>query len=164
MSAVSLAVVLTVSSCSRHYSKSMESSKLVMAVAHSIDTIAKGYVADSLIGSWKLSKVESPTVTEKMTTYASQVERDDLSEKLKNAQAAFAGLYCTFNKDMSYTSLYAGQTDLGTWRVTKRGEIETMSRINSDATSFKIVSLDSRTLRVSVESSGVVLVLTLLKQ
>ena len=152
------------SSCSRHYTQSVESSKTVAAPAQSGDTFAKWNTVDSLAGTWKLAKVESPTVAEKMTGYASQIEREELMDKLKNAQGAFAGLICTFNKDMSYISVYGGETDLGTWRLTRHREIETMSKIKSEATSFKVEYLDSHTLKVSAESTGVILLLTLVKQ
>lgn len=158
-------LLLGFSACSKHQvptvTKVTPASTSATLVA---DTLKAATLADSLIGIWKIRKTEIDNAMDKMTTYGSQTERDEMLKKQAQYQEAFLGLTTTFKADNSFQSVFSGQSDVGTWRVTRQREIETISRVTDNASVFKIRSITNTNLTVNYDAAGVLLVLTFDRQ
>ena len=128
------------------------------------DSLTPSALTDSLIGRWKIKNTQIEQVVEKMTSYGSQAERDRILEKQQQFQSDFLSLSSVFKQDKTYESTFAGQSDIGTWRVTRKLEIETMSKVNGYGMTFKVLSLDHGILVTRYDGPDIVLLLTFVRQ
>ena len=159
------ALITMTSACTKHYAAAVATGQSVSvpkaATTAKVETMT---LADSLIGTWKIRKTEIEQALDKMTTYGSQTQRDAMVEKQKQYQAAFLGLTTTFKSDSTFLSIFGGQSDVGTWQISRKREIETMSKVTGNASSFQVVSLDGSILVVKYDVPDMVLLLTFAKQ
>lgn len=164
-------LLVALSSCTRHYAAATtaapveKNSAPVAAVppAHT-DTVAGPTLRDSLIGTWHLRTVELEDAVNTLSSYGSQTERDQMMQKQKQFQDALRGLTATFSADSTYTSAYSGQKDSGTWRVTRRRGLDTISKTDGSPSSYRVRSVTPSTLVVLLDASDVKLLLTLDRQ
>lgn len=159
---------LGISACTRHLAPVANGQHTappsIAATPIQPDTLKSVNLTDSLIGTWKIKTTEIEKSLEKMTTYGSQTERDEMIKKQQKYQAAFLGLTTTFKKDMTFESVFNGQSDIGTWRVNRMGEIETVGRASGNTSNFQIHSLIGNVLVVKYEVEGSTMLLTFVKQ
>ncbi len=170
--AIAGASLLTgLSSCTKHYAAATTAAPVekrpepaaAVAPAHT-DTIAGPALRDSLIGTWRLRTVELDDAVSTLSSYGSQAERDQMVQKQKQFQDALKGLTATFSADSTYTSGYSGQKDSGTWRVTRRRGLDTISKTDGNPSSYLVRTVTASTLVVLLDASDVKLVLTLDRQ
>jgi hypothetical protein len=160
-----LILLVGISACSKHQVPTVAKVEpIAIVAAPKVDSVRAPSLTDSLIGKWKIRKTEIDNAMDKMTTFGSQTERDELLKKQTQYQEAFLGLTTNFKSDSTFQSVFSGQSDIVTWRVTRQREIETVSKVTDNASIFKIRSISERTLVVNYDASGVLLVLTFDKQ
>jgi hypothetical protein len=155
--------IVAASSCTRHYANAVTSKPAASAPATS-DTLTSANLADSLIGTWKIKQTEIPQMVDKMTTYGSQTEKDDMIQKQKQYQSEFMSLTATFRGDRTYETSYNGQSDIGTWRINRKKELEAMSGMSGSAMTFQVQSLSRGVLVAKYEGADITLLLTFIKQ
>ena len=160
-------LVVMSASCSRHIAQAVTTQNSVPAAipeTGKADTLTAAALTDSLIGKWKIRKTEIAQVMNKMTTYGSQAERDEMQHKQQEYQNEFLSLTTTFSSDKTYQSTFNGQSDVGTWRVSRKMEIETISKVSGYAMSFQVESLNQGVLVTRYEAPDLVLLLTFVRQ
>lgn len=126
-------------------------------------TAAKIPIEVNLPGVWKLNKIEIPQMAEKMATFGNAEDKDKMNKTLNQYEDGLKGLTVTFNKDHSYTSVYNGQSDFGTWKLNEKNEVYAISKITDNTTIFEISNLTANTLQVKYTPADVTLLLTLIK-
>ncbi len=178
--AVSVAFLLIagMSSCTKHYATATTAAAPAAATSPvaekkaepvattplTVDTTTGPSLHDSLVGTWRLRTVELDNAVTTLSSYGTQAERDQMVEKQKQFQDALKGLVATFAADGTYTSGYAGNKDAGTWRVTRRRGLDTISKTDGNSSSYQVQSVTASTLVVLLDASDVKLVLTLDRQ
>ena len=119
---------------------------------------------DSLTAAWRLDRIEMPDMLDKATSFGSQAERDNMNQKISKYQEQMKGLTVTFTADKKFTSSYNNQSDVGTWRLTKQNDIETMSNTTNSITAFQFISLTGNTLVVKYNPGDALLLMTFIKK
>jgi hypothetical protein len=119
---------------------------------------------DSLTGVWKLDRIEIPAAIGNVAAFGSASEREKTDETLTKYQEALKGMVVTFNADKSFQSAYNGNSDVGMWKVSPQGEIETTSKVSDKSSIFQRVSITNSTLAVKYISTDGALLMTFLKK
>lgn len=173
-SALILAALLVtgaMTSCTKHYAAAAtttptdkKSEPVAIAPPARLDTVAGGTLRDSLVGTWKLRTAELDNAVNLLSSYGSQVQRDQMLDKQKQFQQELKGLVVTFKGDNTYVSGYGGQTDSGTWRVTRTRALDTMSQSGSTPSSYQVRSVSASTLVVLLDANDLKLLITLDRQ
>jgi hypothetical protein len=136
---------------------------------HHADNITKGQskgksLEDSLAGVWKLDRIEIPAAIGNVAAFGSATEREKTDETLAKYQEALKGMVVTFNNDKTFQSVYNGNSDVGTWKVSPQGEIETTSKLTDKPSIFQRVSVTNSTLAVKYISTDGALLMTFMKK
>jgi hypothetical protein len=120
---------------------------------------------DALVGIWKLDKIEIPDMAEKMSAFGNQASKDAMTQTLALYQNSLQGLTVTFNKDGTYQSVYASQSDIGTWTLSAKKEIRAISKVTSNILVYELVAQDATSIKVKFDTSdGNSLWMTFLKK
>jgi hypothetical protein len=119
---------------------------------------------DSLAGVWKLDRIEIPAAIGNVAAFGSASERQKTDETLAKYQEALKGMIVTFNSDKTFQSAYNGNSDVGTWKASPQGEIETLSKLTNKPSIFERVSVSNSTLAVKYISADGALLMTFLKK
>lgn len=171
-------IIAGLSSCTKHYATATTATPAAAAAPSAekkaepvattppttADTTSSGSLRDSLVGTWRLRLVELDNAVSTLSSYGSQAERDQMMEKQKQFQDALKGLVAIFAADNTYTSSYGGNKDSGTWRVTRRRGLDTISKTDGNPTSYQVRTVSASTLVVLLDASDVKLLLTLDRQ
>lgn len=144
-------LLLLTAGCSHHYADNL--AKPIQIAAQP----AQVSLEDSLIGSWKISKIDAPDMMAKMTAFGTQEERETLTQKVNMYEGNFRDLSVTFDKDHSFKSSYNGMTNAGTWKLTSDLLIQTVDKFNEGANTFQLVSINGRVLTVTYTDASVTL-------
>ena len=151
---ITLLILSAGTGCTRHHADN---------ITQSAQSKGKS-LEDSLTGVWKLDRIEVPTAIGNVAAFGSAAERQKTDETLAKYQEALKGMVVTFNSDKSFQSVYNGNSDVGTWKVSPQGEIETISKLSDKSSTFQRVSVTNSTLVVKYISSDGVLLMTFLKK
>lgn len=136
---------------------------------HHADNITQGQskgksLEDSLTGVWKLDRIEIPTAIGNIAAFGSAAERQKTDETLAKYQEALKGMTVTFNSDKTFQSAYNGNSEIGIWKVSPQGEIQTTSKLSDKSSTFQRVSVTNSTLAVKYISADGALLMTFLKK
>lgn len=160
-----LPLIFSMAGCTKHIAPTAAKVEKQSTSAVAMETpTAIGKLEDSLIAVWALNRIETTDMLDKSASFGSQSERDKINQKITKYQEQLKGLTVTFSADKKFHSSYNSQTDVGTWRLTKQKDIETMSNTTNSITSFQFVSLTDNTLVVKYNPGDVLLLMTFIKK
>jgi hypothetical protein len=154
-----LLIVVLGGGCSKHISPATSNTKADKIISASSVTIR-----DSLVGGWKLDKIETPNLAEKMASFGSQAEKDALNKTVDDYRNALKGLTVTFNKDSTFQSSYGGQSDVGTWVVNAKREIVTVSKVTDNTQIYTLLAMTGGSIKVKLPAGENILWLTFLRK
>ena len=119
---------------------------------------------DSLTAVWKLDRIEVPDAVGNVAAFGSQTERQKTDETLAKYQETLKGMTVTFNADKTFQSAYNGNSDVGTWKASPQGQIETLSKLSDKLSVFQRVTLTNSALTVKFISADGALLMTFFKK
>jgi hypothetical protein len=109
---------------------------------------------DALVGIWKLDKIEIPNMAEKMSAFGNQANKDAMTQTLTQYQTSLQGLTVTFNKDGTYQSQYASQSDVGTWTLIDQKQIKAVSKVSSNVLVYQLIAQDATSIKVQFSTDA----------
>lgn len=164
-----LVMSIGLASCSRHHAQAAAAAAPVAPVQEKVaepiatlptvskDTTSRSGLRDSVIGSWRLRSMELVPVG----TDGAQQDAAEMAAKQKQFQDVLKGLVMAFNADETYVITYGSTKDTGTWRVTRRRELDTFSKNDFSPASYQVRSITASTLIMMLDGNDLKVLLTM---